>query len=564
MQKILMLSLLNGNWDDIIAWRKKTEQLDIGLVRKKINTLYPIGLMNIAAYANEKVKADFLIFDLNIAAHEYLLKPDHEKGSFENFLEYCLEEIISLGFKSISVVALSALFNENYSSIAPTLKFFRKKFPDCVQVMGGHLASACHKDLLFGCPELDAICYGEGEIPFSLLMDELNKDVKTFFKENDSWVTRDKPEQFVPKNMLVENLDDIPPYALDMVYKSAEYSVLTQNTFSLGCEEISDARDISMFSSRGCNFRCIFCASQAIHGHKVRRYSINRVKSDILLYNRKYGLNSFPFLDDHFLSDKKSALEIMNFIKANNFYSRTNNLPYIYINEEIVKAFKETGTDRIAIALDGVNEAFLRKFVKKPANFHKAAKSIQILQGNGIEVLCNVIIGFPGETKAMIEEGVKSIKRLGANWYSIYIATPLVGSELYEICLNKGYISKKDNIFAASYFTSIIETKDFSSDWIQNKAYEINLRLNFVENFDMRSHNYTIALKLFERIFMYVIREHAFAYYFAAVCAKKLGMAKKYASYKQMYNQIVSRSAYWRAWADYFSLPSELGAECEK
>jgi len=67
---------------------------------------------------------------------------------------------------------------------------------------------------------------------------------------------------------------------------------------------------------------------------------------------------------------------------------------------------------------------------------------------------------------------------INANWFKIFCASPLVGSEMYEICQKKGYL--KEGYIGSNYRRAAIETEDFTADYIQKKAYMLNLELNFV------------------------------------------------------------------------------------
>ena len=99
----------------------------------------------------------------------------------------------------------------------------------------------------------------------------------------------------------------------------------------------------------------------------------------------------------------------------------------------------------------------------------------------------------------------------------------------------------------------VICTKEFTPEYIKEKAYLMNLELNFVFNGDMKLGNYKTALKGFENTIK-VKDDHAFAYYFAAKCHKKAGDNDKYLQYKEKYNQIIGQSEFWKNYAVLFKL----------
>jgi radical SAM superfamily enzyme YgiQ (UPF0313 family) len=276
-------------------------------------------------------------------------------------------------------------------------------------------------------------------------------------------------------------------------------------------------------------------------------------------YNLEYGITSFPFLDDHFLADKKMALEILNFIRVHEFTCRIFNLNYLHVDRDIVKALYWTGSDRVVITLDGLDEVFLRKIVRKPADFRKAKEVIQMFKEEKIVVLANIIIGYPGETPENIDWGARAMRKMGANWYSILVASPLHGSELYSIAEKNGFLPAGDEFLQTDYYTPVITTPEFTPEWIKRKAYEINLDLNFVHNFDMSHGDCRTPLKLFERVLSTVEPNHAFAYYYAAECAKHLAREAgdqpwKFLEYRDRYKEIVDQFPEWAGWAKHFEL----------
>ena len=77
----------------------------------------------------------------------------------------------------------------------------------------------------------------------------------------------------------------------------------------------------------------------------------------------------------------------------------------------------------------------------------------------------------------------------------------------------------------------------------------MNLKLNFINNYDMRIGNYGVALFLFEKLINTINDKHAFAYYFAARCCEKLNLDQKRKLYEAKYEELVGRDPFWREWA---------------
>ena len=97
---------------------------------------------------------------------------------------------------------------------------------------------------------------------------------------------------------------------------------------------------------------------------------------------------------------------------------------------------------------------------------------------------------MPGETKDDIKQALENLKSVPSNWFHVVCASPIVGSEMHEHApLKNGFISG-ETLGADYRFAFIINTNDFSSDYIQKMQYIFNLDLNFVNNNDMKYKNY--------------------------------------------------------------------------
>ena len=119
----------------------------------------------------------------------------------------------------------------------------------------------------------------------------------------------------------------------------------------------------------------------------------------------------------------------------------------------------------------------------KPLNLKIVNRVVKDCKELGIYVSVNILIGMPGETKEDIEDARNYLRTVGANWFIILIASPLVGSEMYEICTENDFLLE-DNVVGSDYKKAIVQTKDFEAQYIQDKMYLMNIELNFIENSD--------------------------------------------------------------------------------
>ncbi len=104
----------------------------------------------------------------------------------------------------------------------------------------------------------------------------------------------------------------------------------------------------------------------------------------------------------------------------------------------------------------------------------------------------------------------------------------------------------------ADYRKAVIETEDFTADYIQEMQYIMNLELNFVYNNDIRLGEYDLALKGLLNVIR-VKSDHAFAYYYASLCY--IGKKNHQKAEEFILNAIkYCQTDYWWKYIDYFEL----------
>lgn len=557
---MLLIFPLNEPFDTIVSANKVPWKSKLNALKniKKIDCVYPSGLLSIGAYVKKQIPdTNIKILDCNVIMNQ---AAQRMTGGMEGYtLEDFLRETLTAvdGFKP-DIIGISTLFCSNYQDLAATSSFLKKLYPNSFVFCGGHLASAVYLRIYDENMKIDAISFGEGEIPIVELVNASAEGRRNeYLDASPAWITAKKimaEPEFVPQRKLIMDLDEIPRYDFDMLLFPDAYFNSSKYFFVIDTQK--EQREMFIFSTRGCPHHCVFCASQNVHGHKVRSYSVERIKSDILYYNERYNITRFVFYDDHFLSKKARAIEILNFIAEQKFTAEIPTPAFFSIDSEVAAAMKRAGIKEVNITIESGNEDTLKNIMRKPANLKKANDAVDCLHKEGIIAISNILIGLPGETKESIEKGLEYLLTTDINWFQCFVTAPLPSSDLYKICKENGYFATGNDIMVMDFKKCVIKTKDFTPEYIEKKAYEMNLKLNFVNNYDFRKGEYGAALKLFERIITSVIDTHAFAYYYAAKCCQKLNQTEKYNNYKAKYEEMINKYPFWKEWADHFKLPA--------
>ncbi|MBI4707677.1 MAG: B12-binding domain-containing radical SAM protein [Candidatus Omnitrophica bacterium] len=545
MDKILFIVPPHIKFDDFI-----NPFYNARIVQKKygnygsVLTDMPLGVMAISSYLKKNTIVETVLIDFNIVLNKL---EGFEFNSFRDFF-YTFLSSPKWADYAPSIIGISALFTPSYRNVLDIAQCCRDIFPDAVITAGGSVPTNMHEEIFRESSCFNALCYGEGERPMLYLIQAGDK--LRHFEENSSWITRRKVESGQSfQHDFIETLDEIPFYDYD-ICEIDEYGLNPAITAYAGVDE--KRQNFHVMTSRGCPNRCCFCASHTVHGRKMRYYSIDRIREDFIRLRDRYGAKTLVFQDDHFMANKQRAFEIIDIVKELQITAVFQNGLALYaLDRKMLEALKSAGVNQLLLSVESGSDRVLKEIMHKPLNLSIVKRVADDCRDLEIYTNVNILIGLPGETKKDIEDARSFLKTISANWFLIFCANPLVGSEMYDICKKKNYL--KENYIGSDYKKAVVETEDFTSEYIQEMAYILNLELNFVENSDFRLGDYKMALKGFENAIR-AKNDHAVAYYYAAKCYEKLGSLGKAQQYMNT-ARIAAEKPFWRKYVDMFNIP---------
>ena len=495
--------------------------------------IMPLGMLSIVAYCRSKLSdVEFKILDFGTTKHEQITTAEMYTDIRKVIREY-----------DPDVVGISILASSTAIHADPIAKIAKEHNPNICTIFGGVSASVMTlEEIEESLPNVDAVCYSEGEIPTLELL--AAPDIFAELVSNDAFITHAKAKTgtFVPTAKILRDLDQIPILPLDMLdTDSYENSVLA----------LDGRKSIVMHTVRGCPFACTFCAAPGLFGRKMRCYSAERVISDFKAYREKYGYDQIVILDEQLLMNRERVIKILGAIaEMGVVMSIPNGVNIALINEEIAALFSKIHMDRYVFAIESGSQRVLDELMNKPVKLDKASKALKLMYSDKVETHSNFIIGMPGETEEERRQTIDYIKNSYIDWSVFFSALPLRGSKLYRDCLRDNHIVLDKNGLER------IKTEDIDPDEMDEKAYLYNLECNFVFNFAMRMGAYKKAKTRFEFVrtkYPY----HAFAHYYYAKCCEALGEQEERDKAMKIYFDEVKGSERWTKYANRFGLPTK-------
>lgn len=142
---------------------------------------------------------------------------------------------------------------------------------------------------------------------------------------------------------------------------------------------------------------------------------------------------------------------------------------------------------------------------------------------------------------------------MGLDWSGFSLAVPSRGSELFKICIENGYIKKDmaiDELGANKY---IINTPEYSPEYVTRKTYFMNLDVNFVNNYRMKNGDYRIAANAFRDV-LKRYPDHAFCYYYLSKALYTLHEDQEAKLAMDKFHEIIEKDDAWKGYTEYFNI----------
>ena len=124
----------------------------------------------------------------------------------------------------------------------------------------------------------------------------------------------------------------------------------------------------------------------------------------------------------------------------------------------------------------------LKNLMKKPLRLDLIPKVVSDCRKVGLYTDCNIILGMPGETKKDIEDAREFLKSVHADWFRVFVATPIPGSEMYDTCVDDKLFDNDEGKLLANYKNAVLRSGELTPEFTQEMTYRMNIELNFVFN----------------------------------------------------------------------------------
>lgn len=346
-----------------------------------------------------------------------------------------------------------------------------------VTVMDGQHPSARPSECLKN-PNIDFIVIGEREQTMSELVEALEKDMKRDFRQIKGIAFKESGETVVtPPRPLIQDLDSLPFPARHLLPMQAYFDAVKVRPI----RGVIHKPWVSMITSRGCPYNCVFCSMHIVMGKQWRARSAENVVDEIEQLVENYNIQQVDFWDDNMMLDKKRGEAICDLIVERGIdieWYTPNGVRADTLDERLLTKMAASGCKKIRIAPESGVQRVVDNIIEKNQDLKAVENAIILSRKLGIKVGCFFVIGLIGETKDDIEQTIKyayRLKQLGADIFHFCIATPLYGTRLYEQAKNGGFLCGEITDEALSMAEPLIETPEFTADDLRELCRQASL-----------------------------------------------------------------------------------------
>lgn len=380
----------------------------------KVSARVPNGLLSIAAFP-EKAGYSVKIVDTRI------------DSKWQGTLKECVD-------KNTLCVGITCSTGRMITGALDSAQVVRYINPSVPIVWGGPHPTIMPEQTLSS-DLVDIVVINEGEKVFMELISALASKnefsaIKGIGYKINGFIKINSPAQ------PIEELDTIPilPYHLVDIQK---YSTLTLN----------NQASLDLVTSRGCPYNCAFCSTPVISRRRWRAISAKKIIENIVFLKRKYGINTFYFVDDNFMVDLKRVEQFLDELQKLDFKINwgTQGVRVETINsmsDGLLKKIEESGCKELSIGVESANPKIL-EMIDKRITLEDVFEANRKLSGKNFIVKYNMIIGFPSETLSEIKKTVQLALRLYLmnknTWFPFNIFTPFPGTLMFKKAVEYGF-----------------------------------------------------------------------------------------------------------------------------
>lgn len=233
-----------------------------------------------------------------------------------------------------------------------------------------------------------------------------------------------------------------------------------------------------LVTSRGCPYKCSYCAVGKISGMPWRFRSPAHVVEELVCAQKNYKIRNFEIADDNFTMDIARAKEICRLLINKRLplkWTCINGIRADRVDDELFKLMRLAGCQGIWFGVETLNREVFQ-MVNKGEKIETILQAVTLARKNGIAVSGFFIVGLPHSTFKTDTESLALSRKLRLREALWSLATPMPHTEMAD------WVAKNAKILRdyrdASFFKSVqpvFETPDYPAKERMRMFYKANI-----------------------------------------------------------------------------------------
>ena len=357
----------------------------------------------------------------------YIYSAFEEAGCDVKFQDYQCQKIVVrdildyLKKERFDIIGMQTYIT-NINKCFQLSTLIKERVPRCKVIFGGPHATI-FSDIVIEYPAVDYVAISEAENTVKELVECLTNNIEPrevlglYYKDNNERVHKN------PRRPFVNDLDELP---------IPRYEIFNSNSY-YPAVHIRGKRVHNMITSRGCPFKCTFCAATEVYGNRYRYQSVERSIREMKFLKERLGVDSLQIYDDNFTTNRRRTKELCKAIIQENVklqwvcYTRADAIG----DAEMLGLMRRAGCYMIIVGIENGNERIL-KLINKQLDLNVAKRNLELAQKIKINILSSFMIGLPSETIEEIEYTINFSTKLALTYATYPIFTPYPGTPIYK------------------------------------------------------------------------------------------------------------------------------------
>lgn len=268
----------------------------------------------------------------------------------------------------------------------------------------------------------DFIIAGEAELTLKELLDAILNNIGFNNIKGLAFFEKDKLTRTAPREIL-KDLDSLPLPAWDL---------LDIGKYKTAWKKSSGYFSINIYTTRGCPFKCNWCA-KPIYGNRYNARSPQAVVKEIKLLKNNYGIDHIWFCDDIFGLKPGWIKEFSKIMQENNL-----TIPFkiqcrvdLLLEEENIKHLAAAGCNEVWVGAESGSQKILDA-MDKGTTVSQIYEATANLRKHQIKPCFFIQFGYLGETLDDIKQTIKMVLGLMPYHIGVSVSYPLPGTKFFE------------------------------------------------------------------------------------------------------------------------------------